>query len=216
MSSPDPSSRTSPHCDADAEPGAAALAVPVPPVPAEATCAAALRLFEGMRHGQDAAALPVVDRDGAPLGLVGRAAVEAAPPALPVTRVMEEPVLLVDGSLTLEDVARRVARAEPAGGLFLVVDGQGRCLGTATTAGLLAALADQSDHRLVQLAEARRATELAVKRKTAFLANMSHEIRTPLNAMMGFAELLEQEVLGRMPCRSTATMPTTSPRAAGI
>lgn len=30
--------------------------------------------------------------------------------------------------------------------------------------------------------------------KSEFLANMSHEIRTPLNSVMGFSELLEQEV----------------------
>ncbi len=31
--------------------------------------------------------------------------------------------------------------------------------------------------------------------KTAFLANMSHEIRTPMNAIVGFSELLSQDVL---------------------
>ncbi|MBT3254793.1 MAG: response regulator [Candidatus Marinimicrobia bacterium] len=33
--------------------------------------------------------------------------------------------------------------------------------------------------------------------KTLFLANMSHEIRTPLNSILGFTELIEEEVKGK-------------------
>ena len=36
------------------------------------------------------------------------------------------------------------------------------------------------------------------KAKTQFLANMSHELRTPLNAIIGFAEMLEGEILGAL------------------
>lgn len=39
-----------------------------------------------------------------------------------------------------------------------------------------------------------RDAEAASRAKSEFLANMSHEIRTPLNAVMGYAELLEQQV----------------------
>lgn len=44
-----------------------------------------------------------------------------------------------------------------------------------------------------------RATEEAVaanEAKTHFLAHMSHELRTPLNAILGFAELMDQRMLG--------------------
>jgi signal transduction histidine kinase len=34
--------------------------------------------------------------------------------------------------------------------------------------------------------------------KSMFLANMSHELRTPLNAIIGFAQAIEQEILGRI------------------
>lgn len=34
--------------------------------------------------------------------------------------------------------------------------------------------------------------------KTLFMANMSHEIRTPLNSMLGFTELIEEEVKGKL------------------
>ncbi len=43
---------------------------------------------------------------------------------------------------------------------------------------------------------ARQQAERANAAKTAFLANMSHELRTPLNAIIGFAEMMQREMLG--------------------
>ncbi|MEX0300496.1 MAG: ATP-binding protein [Kordiimonas sp.] len=40
--------------------------------------------------------------------------------------------------------------------------------------------------------------ELANKAKSSFLANMSHEIRTPLNSIIGFSEMMEQQVFGKI------------------
>ena len=46
------------------------------------------------------------------------------------------------------------------------------------------------------LVAAKQAAEESDKAKTRFLANMSHELRTPLNAIIGFADVMQKEMLG--------------------
>jgi len=46
--------------------------------------------------------------------------------------------------------------------------------------------------------EARERAEEAARMKSDFLNNMSHELRTPLNSVIGFSELLREEVLGAL------------------
>ncbi len=45
-----------------------------------------------------------------------------------------------------------------------------------------------------QLEKAKQEAEQANKAKSLFLANISHEIRTPMNSVLGFAELLRNEI----------------------
>lgn len=52
------------------------------------------------------------------------------------------------------------------------------------------------DKRTVDLLETNRELESAIRVKRSFVANVSHELRTPLNSIIGFTDLLIQELPG--------------------
>lgn len=50
------------------------------------------------------------------------------------------------------------------------------------------------DERTAQLAVATRRAQAANRAKSMFLANMSHELRTPLNAVIGYSEMVQEDL----------------------
>ncbi|HEX8385738.1 MAG TPA: histidine kinase dimerization/phospho-acceptor domain-containing protein, partial [Rubricoccaceae bacterium] len=124
-----------------------------------------------------------------PGAVVAQLATVVAPSDLDAARA--HMATLVETGHARSDI--RVVRADGTDGVYefesqtIALDGRTRVLSLARDVGARRAY-EQG------LVEAREAAEETVRVKGAFLASMSHEIRTPLTAVIGFADLLRDEV----------------------
>jgi len=113
---------------------------------------------------------------------------------------------LVIGALSpgVTDASGELAQRDllSAGSEFCLWDGRWLRVSRSATldGGFFLLISDFSDikEREQGLDEARRQAEAASEAKSAFLAAISHELRTPLNAVIGFSEILSNQLFGEL------------------
>lgn len=110
---------------------------------------------------------------------------------------------LMINAFTLSDGLNAIILTVMAGimGLNAIVAARGgaHSFGDLITARLKAEEAAEDmerrvEDRTAQLAVATKRAQSANKAKSMFLANMSHELRTPLNAVIGYSEIIEEDL----------------------
>jgi two-component system cell cycle sensor histidine kinase PleC len=178
------------------------VAVALPPVHSSLRCEEVDLRFQA---DPDLAALAVV-QDARPVGLINRYDLithlsrdygRALYAKKPVSALMDRAPLIVDASISVDRLESLIADEHQSALLRgFIVTRNGRYYGVGTALSLLQLGMARSERRNRALDRARQQAEEASLSKTRFLANMSHELRTPLNAIIGFAEVIQKQLMG--------------------
>ena len=117
----------------------------------------------------------------------------------PIRLLMSAEPLVVQASDDVDFVTHEIAARKPeALQEGFVILSEGCILGVGSAHKLMDLSAAKARHRADEFDGARRDAERASEAKSTFLAGMSHELRTPLNAIIGFSEMLQLGIAGKL------------------
>jgi len=182
----------------------AVLLEEIPPVDSHINCRDVAELF---RQQRDVRGFAVVEA-GEPVGVIARDELtirlasqygHAVYGKRAVTELMDNNPLIVELEDDVHEVEKRITEGYPnalLSGFIIVENGLYRGMGTGLS--LLKSSVERTRIRNAQLETITEQAQQANTVKSQFLANMSHELRTPLNAVIGFSELIVQEVYGKI------------------
>ncbi len=153
----------------------------------------------------EAGALAAVYRDGEPLLFNETHPVPekyrlrrpySAIPALRLNAFLVSPMIARGRTVGVLSADNRVSRAPiPAHTVDLL-----------HTFAAQAAVAVENARLFQEIQEKSQQLELASKHKSQFLANMSHELRTPMNAVLGYTDLILDDIFGDVPAPIRETL----------